>query len=802
MTDRPPLDIIRGNPIESGLDAFRASFNSLCTEKQVSCAPNALSHLDREGNINKALRASLAPLTAMQIFKVSPSIFYSLYKLFPLLGGFLLKRAQAACEAISDDAFLWDQVYRAVTEATPPSQSVASSLQTPWLHNTGSFANSSEYRQDVDRVLRSELGPLYVGLPCFWDAFFGRVAGLHAISENVFKKCTEGSDPLFCGEGWNGWPAEAKEKEVMEWLYDIIPKLSTFAENYRPNQPTRRHRSLAQPNKPIHGSTGERKLDVGLVDDPQAGKDSKCLWSQILVPGELKSNPFADTPKAWLDLGRYARKVLTAQDTRRFILGFTFCGPFMRLWEFDRLGGIASEKFDINEDGLQFITTILGFLWISEGDLGFDPTIVKAEDQRFIIIDRNGRTERLVIDELMARAPCIAGRATTCWKAHPEGDPQKQLVIKDSWQYTEREKKGDLLQKATAKGVVNVARYYHHYTVQIHGMDDDIRNNVRKGLEITTATNYRPDRSKLLPNTIVPGTSRRGRTSSGTASKRSCSASPANVDTLSNRVHRRVILRDYGKSIYKASSRSALLAAVEGCIEGHESLRMAGFLHRDISINNLMINEDIDSLSWPYFLIDLDLGVREPRAAGASGAKDKAGTRAFMAIGALLGEQHTFMHDLESFFWVLFWICVHYDGPDTGKVISEFDQWNYISMDLLAKEKKGQVSHKRDFIKFAEENFTPHYQPLVIWVNTLRKAVFPNGGRWEREEIKLYAQMKSIMREAREDPEVSSDSLEASSSSTYGTELNTVSDYRWGLESQRSFGNMDKIANIRELQDK
>lgn len=83
-------------------------------------------------------------------------------------------------------------------------------------------------------------------------------------------------------------------------------------------------------------------------------------------------------------------------------------------------------------------------------------------------------------------------------------------------------------------------------------------------------------------------------------------------------------------------------------------------------------------------------------------------------------------------------------------------------MDLLAKEKKGQVSHERDFIKFAEEKFTPYYQPLVIWVNKLRKAVFPNGGRWEREEIKLYAQMKSILREARGDPEVSSDSLEAS----------------------------------------
>jgi hypothetical protein len=27
-----------------------------------------------------------------------------------------------------------------------------------------------------------------------------------------------------------------------------------------------------------------------------------------------------------------------------------------------------------------------------------------------------------------------------------------------------------------------------------------------------------------------------------------------------------------------------------------------------------------------------------------------------MAIGALFGEQYSFMYDLESFFWVLFWI--------------------------------------------------------------------------------------------------------------------------------------------------
>jgi hypothetical protein len=97
-------------------------------------------------------------------------------------------------------------------------------------------------------------------------------------------------------------------------------QFANLAEDHKSSQ-TDRRRPLAQPNKPLQGSTAERKLGIGFVSDSTAGKDSKCHWSQILVPGELKSNPSADTAsKAWLDLGRYAREVLATQDTRRFVM--------------------------------------------------------------------------------------------------------------------------------------------------------------------------------------------------------------------------------------------------------------------------------------------------------------------------------------------------------------------------------------------------------------------------------------------------------------------------------------------------
>ena len=142
--------------------------------------------------------------------------------------------------------------------------------------------------------------------------------------------------------------------------------------------------------------------------------------------------------------------------------------------------------------------------------------------------------------------------------------------------------------------------------------------------------------SKLSSSTSEVGASRKGRSSSTprlkrssshvdaslSPSKRSCSGSPtkANSNAQTNQVYRRLILHDCGKPIYKASSRVSLIAALEGCIRGHKSLRNAGLLYRDISMHNVMMNEAENNPSWPSFLIDLDLAVKEQRE-GASRAR-------------------------------------------------------------------------------------------------------------------------------------------------------------------------------------
>lgn len=119
-----------------------------------------------------------------------------------------------------------------------------------------------------------------------------------------------------------------------------------------------------------------------------------------------------------------------------------------------------------------------------------------------------------------------------------------------------------------------------------------------------------------------------------------------------------------------------------------------------------------------------------------------------MAIGSLRGEGHSFMHDLEAFFWVIFWICIHYEGPGVERVVDRFDRWNFADTEELADLKKGAVSDEADFVLSAKEYFTDYYWPLIPCVNALRKEVFPHGRRWSKENTGLYGRMREILRHA------------------------------------------------------
>ncbi|KAK3175351.1 hypothetical protein OEA41_002598 [Lepraria neglecta] len=619
---------------------------------------------------------------------------------------------------------------------------------------------------------------------------------LDELAETVFDRCQEEDTRLYTqGSGWTGWPPSAKEELVLEWLQELVERFTAWVTECGVH-PAASRQIYKGPSTYLDGSPIKRKMDVGIMachgqskTDHQKTHRLKSNWAQMLVTGELKSNPIENGQEvAWLDLATYAREVFRTQD-RRFVLGFTLCGSKMRLWHFDRSGSSGSSFFDINRDGLKFVHVMLGYHLMDDKQLGLDPTIQRSDGQRYVEIIRSDQVERLILTKTIRKHAVVAGRATTCWRAYCDGDQSKEpLVVKDSWQYVERPEEGELIKEATDKGVRNIARYYHHETVQVEGENDDTVENVRRGLMGTCGRTrfkqrllYEPESSASASES--PGKAVAGRTQSPSLSrkrssssaqmappasiKRSCSSlGSRNAETpIHNRVHRRVITRDPGKAIEEASSLIAVLNGLIGAIKGqdytmsiddladiilgHESLLDAGILHRDISTGNIILTEQEDD----GFLIDLDLAIKIENDK-ASGAPGKTGTKVFMAIGALLGEHHSPMHDLESFFWVLFWICIHWNRPgQERRKVNEFEEWNREPIEKLANIKIGMVSEEDRFVKKIRDVFSEYCKPLIPCMQELRKVVFPGGKRWLSEDMKLYTQMNAVLEKAREDRE-------------------------------------------------
>jgi serine/threonine protein kinase len=127
-------------------------------------------------------------------------------------------------------------------------------------------------------------------------------------------------------------------------------------------------------------------------------------------------------------------------------------------------------------------------------------------------------------------------------------------------------------------------------------------------------------------------------------------------DLWENRIYSCLEISPAGRVISDFRTIEELLAAMRDSIKAHQSLYTVGnILHRDISSNNIIITKPEVADGFRGMLIDLDLA--KERDSGPSGARHQTGTMQFMAVEVLRRVDHTYRHDLESFFYVLLWMC-------------------------------------------------------------------------------------------------------------------------------------------------
>ena len=84
----------------------------------------------------------------------------------------------------------------------------------------------------------------------------------------------------------------------------------------------------------------------------------------------------------------------------------------------------------------------------------------------------------------------------------------------------------------------------------------------------------------------------------------------------------------------------------------------------------------------------------------------------------------------------------------------EYDGWNYLTTDGLARMKAGTINNERRFLETMFKCVTPYFQPLIPYIDALRSVVFPNNSEWTIEDDGLYERMRGVLREAMKDPKV------------------------------------------------
>ncbi|KAJ2911553.1 hypothetical protein MD484_g8860, partial [Candolleomyces efflorescens] len=349
----------------------------------------------------------------------------------------------------------------------------------------------------------------------------------------------------------------------------------------------------------------------------------------------------------------YARQLFIHQPNRRFARLLRVAGDHLRLFHFDRSGIQYTPPLNIHEDPHTFIRLVVGLSSTNEADIGLDTSIQWTIENGFKVkgtlmtLGADGTKTVYSLRQLDPEfsRPYLVCRGTTCWAV---GDPatRQKFLVKDSWRLEEAASEGALLEEAVGvPGVVQMVSYEadRGQTRALRGFENGV---------------------------------------------------PAKLD-FENRIETRVVMKQYGKQIYKFSCAKRLICALRDAIAGHGRLFKKGVLHRDVAIQNILFGKAYAKEGERGFLIDLDSSTRCD-ADGFHPACDwTLGRPLYQSIMALYSEEiefplpHDHLDDLESFFYVFSHIINEYDcHGGLHKLSEEMKLWeDPRTFDLIACKK-------------------------------------------------------------------------------------------------------------------
>ncbi|KAF5340959.1 hypothetical protein D9611_006034 [Ephemerocybe angulata] len=369
----------------------------------------------------------------------------------------------------------------------------------------------------------------------------------------------------------------------------------------------------------------------------------------------------------------HSEHIFTHQPNRNFVRSLIITESNVRLVHFDRSGAYVTSPINIHEHPTTFVQLVLGVASTDEDTLGLDttvqwvtnPTTGRKSSGTVKTVDDRGRDTvyELRVDVPPFVRPSIAGRGTTCWHAvHPITG--KKVIIKDAWRTADQTPESEYL--TAARGIDGIVQMlsYQDFCAQTKDFWPKYR------------------------------------------SKSPC-----------NRVKLRIVEEFYGSNVSDFTTAAQFVAALKDAISAHaELLRKRRVLHRDISIQNILFM-DMDSNDHEgrrSVLIDFDMAVWVSQGISTNVVDARKGTRMYQSIAALRSTDsnnqppplHTYLDDLESFFYVACHIMFGFSEP--GESVPRTPPF---LVDWDTPRERDAAAHKECFVRdpFPSRSFPPFW---------------------------------------------------------------------------------------------
>ncbi|TFK46335.1 hypothetical protein OE88DRAFT_930885 [Heliocybe sulcata] len=441
-----------------------------------------------------------------------------------------------------------------------------------------------------------------------------------------------------------------------------------------------------------HWGTSRAFIEVKRSDDADPYPNANCKLT-------------LENMEIWNQIQEYAAVALNLKP-RCFLFAASIFGSNARLFRWDRSVVLVSSAFNYKKQPkplYQFLHCVSQY-----ADGGYDPSVLKRSGSLRLFWDRYGEAKKAgLIPEFQSVIPgnypedesvllqvpgrtskdptevyltmgpplfvsrSLVGRGTRVWLATlADGSSPDFVIIKDTWRDANRVAEGEIYQ--SIEGIPGVARLGRAVDLG-RGDQSDVHTTIAK------AVNEHYGAPRFV-----------------------------------QRIHYRSIILSIGRPLDLFRSTRELTEAMRSALGGLSHMAESKIIHRDISVNNIMISTD------PAAKKDAKGFVIDPELAAVPGKTDDrsyiTGTFQFLAIERLMGQpgDHEQYHDLESVYWVLLWVVLRHTK-------SQVIEWGRTKCgtDCVAAIFDEGGAHKVAFLCTAEV-VVPGNKPLTALLDRLQ----------------------------------------------------------------------------------